>query len=176
MAAESGGPLARAWRVATAALHGRDPRLTLADWSAWSTLRGRYLAMLHAPVSDEAYVALFSRSKVSLGFLTLGDTHRTARPLRQVRLREFEGPMSGAFYMTGWIEELARHYDIGREIVCYRSHDEMVDLCRHYVAHDAKREAIRRAGHERARRDHTWRKRFTDLFAELRQMGVLPRD
>jgi hypothetical protein len=144
------------------------------DRRAWRRLRSRHAAALHGPVADHEYVALFSRSRISLGFLILGDTHRTRRPLRQVRLREFEGPMAGAFYMTGWVEELARHYDIGREIVCYRSHAELVDLCRHYLAHPEERERIRRAGHERARRDHTWQRRFETLFAELARTGVLP--
>ncbi|MBI1798046.1 MAG: glycosyltransferase [Candidatus Eisenbacteria bacterium] len=174
--AETGGTFARVMRIASAARQGRDPRLALADWQAWTRLRQRHAAILHAPVADEAYVALFSQSRISLGFLTLSDTHRTERPLRQVRLREFEGPMSGAFYMTGWIDELARHYEIGREIVCYRSHEEMVDLARHYLAHADERERIRRAGRERALRDHTWAKRFTDLFRELRAIGVLRAD
>lgn len=170
---EGAGPLTRMLRIAGAALRGRDPRLAVADFRAWSALRARHETKLHAPVSDDEYVALFSRSRISLGFLTLGDTHRTSRPLRQVRLREFEGPMSGAFYMTGWLEELARHYEIDREIVCYRSHEELVDRARWYLAHDSEREAIRHAGRARALRDHTWTKRFTDLFAELKRTGVL---
>jgi len=112
---------------------------------------------------------------LALSFLILGDTHRTLRPMRQVRLREFEAPMAGAFYVTGFLEEIGRHYEIGKEIVCYRSIPEMVDLCRHYLAHDEERERIRRAGHERARRDHTWTKRFEGLFAELSRRGTLRR-
>jgi spore maturation protein CgeB len=127
-------------------------------------------------VSDEEYVRLYSASRISLGFSIVGDTHRTLRPQRQVRLREFEGPMSGAFCLTGFMEELGYHYEIGREIVCYRSAAELVDLARHYLAHDTERERIRRAGHARALRDHTWHRRFQALFADLRARGVLTRD
>ena len=81
--------------------------------------------------------------------------------------------MAGAFYVTGWLDEIALHYEIGTEIVCYRSRDELVDLSRYYLANDTEREKIRRAGYERARRDHTWRRRFEDLFAELRRRGVI---
>ena len=81
--------------------------------------------------------------------------------------------MAGAFYLTGWLEEMALHYDVGKEIVCYRSQEEMVDLARYYLSHEAEREQIRLAGHERARRDHTWQRRFENLFAELRRRGVL---
>jgi spore maturation protein CgeB len=169
----SGGTLARLVRLAGATLRGRDLRLAIADRRAWNRLRARHGDKLHASIRDEEYLALFSRSRICLGFLTVGDTHRTREPLRQVRLREFEAPMSGAFYVTGWIEELALHYEIGREIVCYRSQEELVDLCRYYLAHPDERERIRRAGRERALRDHTWQRRFTDLFAELKRMEIL---
>jgi spore maturation protein CgeB len=143
------------------------------DRRAWERLETRHPGALHGPVTDEKYVALFSESRISLGFLILGDTHRTSRSLRQIRLREFEAPMAGAFYVTGWLDEIALHYEIGKEIVCYRSLEELTDQCRHYITHDEERERIRRAGHERARRDHTWTKRFEGLFAELRRRGVL---
>lgn len=167
------GALSAMARLAGLAMRGRNPLQVLADRNDWSLLRARHPGALHGPVTDEEYVALFSESRISLGFLVLGDSHRTFRPLRQVRLREFEGPMSGAFYMTGWLEEIALHYEVGTEIVCYRSRRELVDLSRYYLAHDAERERIRRAGHARARRDHTWTRRFEDLFAELRRQGVI---
>ncbi|MGH7731618.1 MAG: CgeB family protein [Candidatus Eiseniibacteriota bacterium] len=170
---KGGGRLTGAWRALAATLKGRNPVLAARDRMAWWTLCADHPGSVHGPLPDDAYVALFSRSRISLGFLVVGDTHRTRRPLRQVRLREFEGPMAGAFYLTGWFEELAEHYEIGREIVCYRSHAELVDLCRHYLAHPEERERIRRAGRERALRCHTWRHRFERLFDTLRADGVL---
>jgi len=174
-ASRHGGPWNTLVRAVSMTLRGRNPLLAARDRREWDRLRTRHAAALHGPTTDEGYVALFSEGRISLGFMMLGDTHRTRHPLRQVRLREFEGPMSGAFYLTGWIEELALHYEIGKEIVCYRSREEMVDLCRYYLAHETERERIRRAGHERARRDHTWQRRFEDLFATLGRDGVLRR-
>lgn len=155
--------------------HGRNPLRAARDTLDWKRLSTAHAAYLHGPVSDDEYVRLYSASRISLGFAIVGDTHRTLRPQRQVRLREFEGPMSAAFYLTGWQEELALHYEIGREVVCYRSAAELVDLARHYLAHDAERERIRMAGHARAMRDHTWHRRFETGFAELAKRGVLRR-
>ena len=153
--------------------HGRNPFRAAQDRLEWERLQARHPTALHPPASDREYVALFSESKVSLGFLVLGDTHRTRRPLRQVRLREFEAPMAGAFYVTEYLEEIGRHYEIGKEIVCFRSREELISLCRHYLTHDEERERIRRAGQARAHRDHTWSRRFEDLFAEMRRRGLL---
>ncbi|HEX7078757.1 MAG TPA: glycosyltransferase [Candidatus Eisenbacteria bacterium] len=160
-------------RIAELLLHGRNPLVAADDLWRWRRLRERHPAALHPPATDEEYVALFSESKVSLGFLVLGDTHRTLRPLRQVRLREFEAPMSGAFYLTEYLEEIGLHYEIGTEIVCFRSREELVDRCRYYLLHEGERERIRRAGHARARRDHTWTRRFETLFGDLALRGIL---
>lgn len=118
-------------------------------------------------------MALFSESAISLGFLVLGDTHRTLRPLRQVRLREFEAPMAGAFYLTEHLDEIGLHYEIGREVVTFRSRAELVDRAGYYLRHEDERIRIARAGHERARRDHTWTRRFEGLFAALRRRKVI---
>jgi len=172
-ASQGAGLLAKAGRAAQIILQGKNPFAAAVDLRALERLRARHGAALHPIVDDEAYVALFGESTISLGFLVLGDTHRTARPLRQVRLREFEAPMAGAFYVTGFMEEIGRHYEIGREIVCYRTLDELVDRCRYYLAHETEREAIRQAGHARAQRDHTWTRRFEGLFAELGRRGIV---
>jgi hypothetical protein len=167
------GRLDEARRLLGWTLQGRNPARVVRDRLDWRKLRGRFPQALHPAVSDDDYVALFSRSKIALGFLIVGDTHRLPRPLMQVRLREFEATMSGAFYLTAAFDEIALHYEPGREVVFYRSHEEMVDLARHFLAHDAERERIRRAGRERALRDHTWQRRFETLFAELRGRGLV---
>lgn len=168
--APRGGALARSFDLL---LHGRNPMRAARDTLDWQKLSSGHAAFLHGPVSDEDYVRLYSESRISLGFSIVGDTHRALRPKRQVRLREFEGPMSGAFYLTGWMEEMTLHYEVGREIVCYRSPEELVEKARWYLEHDDEREKIRRAGHARALRDHTWHRRFETLFADLRRRGVL---
>ena len=169
------GVFADAKKLALDTAHGRLPWRGIADRLAWRRLASLHAGALHAPLSDSEYVALFSESRISLGFLVLGDTHRTLHPLRQVRLREFEATMAGSFYLTGWIEELEELYIVGREIECYRSRAELVDKARFYLRDEEARERVRRAGHERARRDHTWQRRFEALFAEMKRRGLARR-
>jgi hypothetical protein len=115
-------------------------------------------------LDDEEMVAMYSRAKISLGFSTVGQTHLTERPIQQVRLRDFEAPMSGAFYVVAEMPELRRFFEIGSEIVTYTGPEDLVEKCRYYLAHDDERERIRVAGHDRALRDHTWQRRFQDVF------------
>jgi Glycosyl transferases group 1 len=163
-------PIAEALRLVKWTAQGRDPVRVVRDRLEWNRLRARHPGALHGPVDDEQYVRLYSESRVSVGFVVVGDTHRLRTPKHQVRLREFEAPMAGAFYLTGWFDELEEFYEIGREIACYRSHDELVDRCRYYLAHEDERERIRRAGLARAQRDHTWQRRFEGFFAAFARL------
>jgi spore maturation protein CgeB len=118
-------------------------------------------------LSDEDMVSMFSRSKISLGFSSVGDTGSTRQPIRQVRLRDFEAPMSGAFYMLEYLEEIEEFFVPGKEIVCFDGPVDLVEKCRYYLSHDEEREEIGRAGRERALRDHTWQRRLAAAFVEM---------
>jgi spore maturation protein CgeB len=75
--------------------------------------------------------------------------------------------MSGGFYMVEYMEELEEFFDIGKEIVCYTGKEDLADKIKYYFEHDVERERIRQAGYSRARRDHTWHKRFQKAFQEM---------
>jgi spore maturation protein CgeB len=109
-------------------------------------------------------VKSYSRSKISLGFSGVAGTLPDGHRITQIRLRDFEAPMSGAFYLVEYMEEIEEFFEVGKEIVCYEGSDELIEKCRYYLRHDDERERIRAAGHERALRDHTWQKRFADVF------------
>ena len=118
-------------------------------------------------LTDGAVVRTFSKSKINLGFSSVGDTARTREPIRQVRLRDFEVPMSGGFYMLEYVDEIEDFFVPGEEIVCFSGEEDLVEKARYYLDHDDERETIRAAGHRRARRDHTWQKRLSNAFAEM---------
>lgn len=126
-------------------------------------------AILGPVLSDEEMIKLYSRSRINLGFSSCGDTHMEGERILQVRLRDFEVPMSGGFYMVEYMEELEEFFNIGQEIVCYSGPEDLAEKIKYYLAHDDEREAIRRAGYERCQRDHTWQKRFAAAF---REMGI----
>ena len=69
--------------------------------------------------------------------------------------------------MTTYNWELALHFDIGREILCYRSVEELVELFSYYRRRPEACRAIGAAGRERCLRDHTWERRFRGVFQHL---------
>jgi spore maturation protein CgeB len=124
-------------------------------------------SIVGSALSDLELIQMYSRSKINLGFSSCGDTHKTGDRILQVRLRDFEVPMTGGFYMVEHMEELEEFFDLGKEIVCYTDKEDLADKIKYYLKHDAEREGIRKAGHERCLRDHSWHKRFQMSFKEM---------
>jgi spore maturation protein CgeB len=137
----------------------------LADLDHRRRLASRYAGHFHSPLSDEALIEMYSRSSVSLGFLEVYDAHDPAqRLLQHLHLRDFEAPMSGALYCTGYSEELAEMFEPDKEVIVYRSLHELLDKVRYYLRNEAEGERIRSSGRERALKAHTYQQRFRSLF------------
>jgi spore maturation protein CgeB len=116
---------------------------------------------------DGALSRIYSQSKINLGFSACGDTHASGERIVQIRLRDFEVPMSGGFYLVEHLDELEEFFEIGREIETYRSREELRDKIRFYLGNDEARERIRHAGRSRCLRDHTWQRRFESVFQQV---------
>ena len=123
---------------------------------------------LHGPVSDEKLIELYSSSRLSLGFLEVYDRHDPSQAVtRHLHLREFEAPMSGALYCTGYMEELEEFFEPDKEIIVYRNQYELVDKVKYYRKHEKLADQIRWAGYKRATTEHTYQHRFRSLFGQL---------
>jgi spore maturation protein CgeB len=68
------------------------------------------------------------------------------------------------------MEELEEFFEIGKEIICYESSQDLTEKITYFLKHDVERDRVRKAGRERCLRDHTWHKRFETVF---QQMGLI---
>jgi len=75
--------------------------------------------------------------------------------------------MSGALYCTGYSDELAGYFEPDREVLVYRTPEEMLEKVNFYLAHPSEAENIRQAGRRRALSDHTYTRRFEQLFSAV---------
>jgi spore maturation protein CgeB len=109
----------------------------------------------------------FARYAVILNFSNVWADGRPGSVLiPHVRLRDFEAPMCRTCYVTGYSDEILEFYEPGTEIDLYRNTEELLEKTRFHLAHPAQAEKLRAAGYARARRDHTWQRRFEQLFRE----------
>lgn len=112
------------------------------------------------PLSDEEMVKLYSRSRINLGFAWVGHS----RKLMCLKGRDFEVPMSGGLYLTQHNPELAIVYKLGEEIIVYHNEKDCAEKIKYLLNHPEEAEKIRKAGRKRALKEHTWEKRFGDIF------------
>jgi spore maturation protein CgeB len=90
-----------------------------------------------------------------------------SKVLTTLKTRDFECPGSGACYLTTFNWELALHYEIGKEILCYRSVEEIVELFSFYRRRPDECWRIAQSAYRRCINEHTWEKRFRKLFEEV---------
>lgn len=84
-------------------------------------------------------------------------------------MRLFEATGCGALLITEYKDNLNDLFEIGKEVVAYRSPEECAALVNYYLVHTDEAEAIARAGQARTLRDHTYSKRMK------RTAGILER-
>lgn len=105
---------------------------------------------------------VYRQSQINLG---LGFATSTGG-IANLKARDFECPGAGACYLTTYNWELATHYDIGREILCYRSTEELVEMYLYYSARPDECLRIAQAAHKRCAAEHTWERRFRRALHE----------
>lgn len=119
------------------------------------------------PVWGDEQVSVFNRSQINLGMGGIG----YSEALTNVKTRDFEIPgTGGGLYLTSFNPDLALHFRVGEEIVCYRHRDEMLELIRYYLRHDDEAKEIAARSRRRALREHRWLHRYERVCKVL---GVL---
>ena len=124
-------------------------------------------AVLHGFVTSGTLNALYRGSAINLGVTRMVDQDTAGPAPTQVKLRDFEVPLAGGFYLSEHVAEYAEHFVIGSEVETWASEGELIEKARYYLAHPDTRQAVAAAGRRRAQRDHTWSARFADLFGDL---------
>ena len=85
-------------------------------------------------------------------------------------MRLFEATGMGTCLVTDWKPNLGEFFEVGKEVLAYRSIDECVELIRYYLAHQEEREAIARSGQVRTLHEHTYYQRMQDLYTTVSQL------
>jgi hypothetical protein len=117
------------------------------------------------PGNDPEAVYRASMMNLGIGFAS------PSRTLTTLKTRDFECPGAGACYLTTYNWELGLHYDIGKEILCYRSMEELVELFSFYRRRPEECVKIAQAAYRRGLSEHTWEKRFRKFFKETGLLG-----
>lgn len=117
--------------------------------------------------ADADFVPLVRGAAMNLGFTHFMGPEATPAERRQVRLREFEIPMAGGFYLTQDCAQLRELFLVGKHVVAWNDISDLQDRIRYYLSHPDEAGEIARAGQSHCLQHHTWASRFRELLREL---------
>ncbi len=86
-------------------------------------------------------------------------------PPNTLNLQVFHVPAAGGCVLTEWVEELEEAFDIGRELLCFRSKEEFVEVASRYRSQPDRLREIGEAGRKRCAAQHTLRQRAERIIA-----------
>jgi len=103
----------------------------------------------------------YNRSKICINFSKGSDGRM------QIKCRPFEVTASKSMLLCEYVEGIEDYFEIDKEIVCFKTKEELKEKISYYLEHEEEREAITKAGYERTHKDHLWKNRFGDIFEEI---------
>ena len=110
----------------------------------------------------DMYRAL-ARSKITL------NRHINVAQNNANNMRLYEATGMGALLITDYKDNLNDLFEIGKEVIAYRSNDEAVKLINYYINHPDEAQKIAMAGQARTLRDHTYKVRMQELVIILKK-------
>jgi len=133
-------------------------------------------------IDQDVMVRMFNESRINLNLSNsatwdarylmssprgLVNRLRSKKNIEQMKARIFEVNGCGSFQLSYYVEGLERCYDINREIGVYTDPDDLVEKVQFYLAHEELRESIATSGLARTLTDHTFAKRFEQVFKRI---------
>jgi spore maturation protein CgeB len=102
---------------------------------------------------------LYNRSKIVLNVSAWSNDESDC-----LNLRILDVPATGSMLLTDYAPGIEEYLQPDREVVIARSPEEMHDKARYYLAHDAAREKIARAGWERVQTMETYEQKMRRMI------------
>jgi len=100
---------------------------------------------------------IFNRSRINLNM--------TIKPIQTgLPLRIFDIMGCGGFCMTNYQEEISDMFEIGQDIECYGSMEELIDKCAYYLEHEDVRARIAENGYRKVSEAHTYKMRIMEIL------------
>jgi len=122
-------------------------------------------------LSQEDMITVFSNSRINLNLSNASIQGRRKWQLwhrkpavSQIKGRNFEVPGCGGFMLTDLAENLEDYYTPGQEIAIFPHKEELVSQVKYYLDQESVRRQIAENGYRRTLAEHTYEKRFEELF------------
>ena len=112
-------------------------------------------------VNGIEHVKAINRGRIYLSF------SRTVAGFENVKVGLFEAMACNQVVITSYMEELKDYFEIGKEILCYRTEEELYELIKYYLSNEIALEEVRKKGYTRFLKDHTYQKRWNEVLRSI---------
>jgi len=133
----------------------------LALWGPWKCLEPEDPLRNHirgAYLDGKRYAQVMRQTKIGVNVMNMQCRGAS-------NLRTFETTGLGTMLLTEYSEEQARDLFVeDREIVCFRSPEELREKAKYYLQHEVERRQIALAGQQRTMREHTLKHRIESIL------------
>lgn len=150
-------------RIAVLNLLAEEHEVTL-----YTTDRKEAEAKLHnvhlgPPVEyGKAAALVFAGSKINLNIALKGIEGGTPQ-----RIMDIMG--AGGFVLTSYCEETADLFEEDKEIVMFRTPEELVEKVEYYLAHDRERRKIAEGGYEKVMKRYTYENKMQEIIEWIKR-------
>lgn len=134
------------------------------SFALWTTADAEYVKEklpnieMHPPVlAGKAASVIYAGSKINLHIALKGIEGGTSQ-----RVMDIMG--AGGFVLSSYCTETAELFEEDKEIVMYRSPEELVEKVEYYLEHDEERKQIAKAGYEKVISCYTYEKKLVELM------------
>src|SRR3990167_5355927 len=133
------------------------------------TLQNTYIPdhLIQEFLPSHVIPSLFKQSNINLGFTRIIGDDPYRKGIYQMRLRDFEVPLTGGFYLVEKAPGYEDFFVVGKEVITWDTPKDLKDKIFYYLKHEKEREDVAKEGQQRALTQHTWEHRFNMLFQEL---------
>lgn len=120
------------------------------------------------PVYGKDFVEVLNSSVVNLGIGLVQHSNN----LVNLKTRDFEVPgTGGGAYVTTYNPDLCPFFNIGEEIFCYRTIDDLIEIIRDLLRNPEKSERASKNARARSLKEHRWLHRYISILEILGILG-----
>ena len=122
-------------------------------------IRGAYIQFM-----QDAGIEVYTKgSGWTNGFATVGKND----DISILKGRDFEVPLTGSFYITGYHEELKEYFELGTDIETYTSKEDLLKKVKFYLENPIQREVIANNGYHKCLVQYTAKNAYEKVFGYL---------
>jgi len=123
------------------------------------TVFGRGWKNTNIAPSQSEFIRIYNQSKICLNmqYASVGSS-------MQLKGKDFLAPGCGSLLLTNDTEQIKKYFTPGEEIITYKDANDAAEKIKYYLKNEDERERIAQKGYERVMREHTYEKRFSEIF------------